>query len=725
MSTITADSNVSNDSSNDEHENNSPMTMWQDAPSGGDNKLTFQYAVNSSSRKELELFLQEIIQNPKDAGLQHTQEVNDETGDESPHISCPHVNFRINILEGDEKKSFLDHFEWVEQKPHIEAVNQKNNGLSYKTYEKLMNQTSLCTLYVEDYNTVGLIGPEDTDEQSSETKCFAGVFSRGTSEKAGPSSGGTNGYGKAVMHIFSGVKTFAAFSKLSKPYQSKRYKTDGEELIACDTDSVDQALDPNNNEQGQSTEVSYRLMAETAYPQHSKPEKRSSKIGFVHYSMPRPNDSDVPLPFVNETAKYLADKIHFNSRGAEDTGTSFLILDFLDKDADGDQCIDSEDKARSILDRIEEACRKLYWPAIVDQKITVSTQWGSEEPKQIELDISDWDLHKKLYKDYKAGRIQSVEDVDQELNHSTACWVEKRQFTVPKRTTHLHKVFEKTPYNNPLNESKEANAVAVMGYTKSKEKAQLVTFRGSRQIIEFIDLKNEARSDGFYPYGIVLLGDVASQDDLGENVAQSFLEQLIAISEPIAHDKLDPKSENMRNANWHSAPARIREINNWIKSLGVVQDDDSSTGSDAAPDLAQLFSFLKGAGSDAKKTVLGLGTKKIDIDQNGKCTFSFTVKVPGKKNKSKFTQWSVEPKVSLASKTRNVDLSVKLNKVTTTTDPQTDLLANNLLVNDQTKYSGDRPTTENTRTYCFEGEVVPLVDVTAKVELHILTKIKG
>ena len=41
------------------------VSYWQDAPSGGDNKLTLLYAVNSSSRTELELFLQEIIQNPK------------------------------------------------------------------------------------------------------------------------------------------------------------------------------------------------------------------------------------------------------------------------------------------------------------------------------------------------------------------------------------------------------------------------------------------------------------------------------------------------------------------------------------------------------------------------------------------------------------------------------------------------------------------------------------
>jgi hypothetical protein len=553
------------------------------------------YTVSSQgSLTHMQIFAREVLQNPLDNPLGTDPVV---------------VQFRPVVLVGQQKHEFLNRFGWNEFKPHLQAA--RDEQVKRQTFANLLPQATeleqtdrpLALLYIEDSGTRGLVGPETNSEAHSHAlqfpkpHCFLGLCRNwGDNQKSDASAGGTYGFGKSVLWKNSGISTVLFFSRLATPYEPA---TGG-------------------------VPVEFRFFGQTRLPPHwigAEGYKDETYFGSV------PRGGAVPLSFPNESAKQLAGQLGFQSRPAGQAGASILIVHMLDPE-EGSPIVDP----RAMASQIRDAAERSFWPAITDGRLVVKTVL--ETPSGPETETASPGVRpdlKDMIAAYVAARKNSP-DPKVRLNPF--------DLTVPQGPQ---------PNEAPAHSKMTvATVVANGGGATDDYRNKVALIRGAGMVVGYIQPARKGLNAKDF-YGVVVGGNACPNSQTNGDQKQRRCERLLALAEPVTHDKWTDKSDALKG--WYGARARITEILARI-SKAVTENtcDVVPPEGDAAPELAKLFPLNEGdeAGyeRDMSVEVIEGGTRHWTAD-NAAVRYEFHVRIviPGRQNfegDNKPTRWRTE-----------------------------------------------------------------------------------
>ena len=273
-------------------------------------KSVTDVALNS----DLTTFAREIAQNVRDAR---------QCG------AVPKLRFFAEVLEGSDLHAFMDAIDWSHLRPHYESVAEEDEIIGVQRVLDQIDEGSLYVVGVEDLNTVGLEGAED----SRKTNFSSLIKDFGISTKTGY-EGGIHGVGASVLWGFSGLKT-VLFNTVPESPKSDR--------------------------------IPPRLLGRIDLPDHvlgGRTYKGDGWIGVDDTS----GQFDRPISKWNVPAD-LAQRLCVDRPNSP--GTTALVVGFREQ-------IRSTRTPDELVDALYEKIAEYYWPLIVDGGIEVSVEGPSD-----------------------------------------------------------------------------------------------------------------------------------------------------------------------------------------------------------------------------------------------------------------------------------------------------------------------------------------------------------
>lgn len=453
-----------------------------------------------SELSDLEIFAREVIQNSLD---------------NRASVDPVRVDFRLKSLKGEQKDEFLKLMKFSEISRRVKAIRDYDSTRKQRSdfpdpASVLAKDYVLRLLYVEDFGTRGLVGPEHSFEvhRFPQPHCFLGLCrNTGDSQKTAATAGGIYGLGKTVLWKHSPLRTVFFHSRMSTPY--KLLHTQAERWT--------------------------RFFGHVKLTGHHVGEQAytgdgywGARRGLVTWSL------------MEEEAERCARNFGMTIRNKTEAGTSILIVDFQDPDAEGGAS-DLE-----TLQRLRNAVEEYYWPALTEGTLTVRTRAEDREPDWQTRDVIELPHLAPFLKCYIFARSgQSRAEIYQK-----------------PITLHL-------PNGPDPGQGKcKASVLAVTMAPDESDKAatrfrnRTALIRGSGMVVGY---KNFARAglgkNDFY--SIVLGGKScpAEHSEAPEN--QDRCEQFLAYSEPVTHDDWTVTSENLKK--WYGSKAELRRMLDQIK----------------------------------------------------------------------------------------------------------------------------------------------------------------
>lgn len=283
-----------------------------------------KYAM-SDGDQGVKTFVREVLQNSNDAQLD-----NDEPAQ---------VTFRLETLEGDELKEYLESIDGPTWSDHAKmAASTESGNHIEEAMRRIRDEQSLRILTIEDQNTEGLLGAETADESNFTALVRDVLFS----SKSGETAGGSYGLGKAVLWLFSGLSMVMFNSSLSQP-------------------------DPR--------EDSPRLVGRTRLPTHKSEDGNTvyqghGWFGEKHRGVDDGTGSARPESVWGDRATELAESLHLTR--PEQPGTSIQVVDFRVPTAE--ERLEDDELAKQITQKAIE----WFWPAIFRDNLEVTVEAEGE-----------------------------------------------------------------------------------------------------------------------------------------------------------------------------------------------------------------------------------------------------------------------------------------------------------------------------------------------------------
>lgn len=284
-------------------------------------------------RHDLDTFAREVIQNAND------QRVGD-----------PRVDFTYELLKGVELQAFLDALAFNELEPHLDAASTGRAGRRVReTLATLRGKKELALLRIEDRNTHGLTGAEDSTDSHFRALCKDTLFS----QKRSDSAGGSFGLGKSVLWAFSGLST-VVFNSIP------RECPDG--------------LKPP------------RLIARAELPSHEVKGRDFGGSGWFGNRVTNPGGERAESMW-GLAAGTVAHELRIR-RKQLDSGTTILILGFREPAAD------TEESQGRVESRLLAAAHTWFWPAMSFEGRRLSVAVGAQPdapPQESEVARPFWE----------------------------------------------------------------------------------------------------------------------------------------------------------------------------------------------------------------------------------------------------------------------------------------------------------------------------------------------
>lgn len=408
--------------------------------------------------EDIETFVRETLQNANDAGIP----------DERP----VQVYFRFSRLTGDDLDSFKDALRWQQLVGHLEGASGGDHSLRLEQFlDYLEDEDELLTLTVEDRNTMGLTGSE-TEDRSNYT---ALVRDMQVSYKE-DTAGGSEGVGKTVLWAFSGISTVLFTS------------------VPEDTDGRDPP----------------RLVGRTVLPDHRKNGDLCEGLGWFGVNDSLEEELERPASAWGGEADALAKALNIDSYDPDRTGTSSTIVGFCSPLADVRPDLDE------VVEEIEQAAIKYFWPAIDYGQLSVSIETPEDdEPREISTSTLDeiqpfrrafdgqFDPHDEL----GAPGNTVVSTIDFEP-------ADKRDGA----ETEAGEVNLVTRIPMPSDSPKLVNHVAM--------------FRGAGMVVDYRDMSGSVSGNDFH--GVLQVGNARAWPDEPTD-ADRDIERFLRTAEPAAH----------------------------------------------------------------------------------------------------------------------------------------------------------------------------------------------
>jgi hypothetical protein len=534
----------------------------------------------------LQIFVREVLQNSLD----------NRSGPDPVRVV-----FRMNILRDSARDFFLKSLQFDQITPHIQAVRQyaKENDRDSDFADPevwLKSNAPLRVLCVEDYGTRGLIGPEHSLEVQRFPKphCFLGLCRNiGDSQKAAEAMGGIYGLGKTVLWKHSRYRIVLFHSRLQTPYTFENAPEDWH---------------------------TSRFFGHLRLPGHHIGKQSYRGEGFWGS-----RKGDLTWSYLDSAADDWAAVFGIPVRSGHQTGTSILIVDFEDPDADGDSMSPTE-----TLNRIRQAAEDYYWPALTDGSLQVFTKNESENDSETGTrDVLDVPYLAPFIKAYIAARLDK-----------------------PKTGLHLKAVEVNVP-KGPSKEEKCKAAVAVCVSLRGEE-ADVTKFvnrtalvRGAGMVVGYQRIGRPGIGGSDF-YAVVLGGKSCPEYMAPNFIHQDRCEQLLAYSEPVTHDVWTMNSDKLKH--WYGARAEIVRILDGIKqAISSATTEEIRPEGKASSLLAAMFPLSEGPEHEsARDTHLSFLMPPQMKTENGhrKYEFQIRVTVPARRDFAggPYSFWKVECK---------------------------------------------------------------------------------
>ena len=486
--------------------------------------------------------------------------------DEGPIGDGPvKVVFRLTVYEGDELEDLVDALDLSTDpteeslEMHLRQAAAEDRSLA-AFVEHLEDADRLVVLTIEDYNTRGLVGAEETGDDGNNYRKLT-LSELDTDKDASESRGGSWGVGKFVYPAWSGLSTVLFASRLSRPDP----RDENPRLLG-------RAYLPSHDPPGNDPDFSYagdvffgRLADTTDVRVNGTDDDVVYKWG---------DGRGRPLSVWGEdvTGRLSAAGLPWDR---DRSGTSISLLGFS-KPGTGEQPSDLEE----VGEKIARATSRWFWPAIAADRLSVTVETPADT-----IDVgADYDPAVGPFVRCFEHRDAAGDSLD--VPGDVA--VKSPDVEVPPEE-------DGTPTEDgPIDVFAQLADPTVDGpETELQDSAALI--RGAGMVVKYYDLGRYVYGDNHF-HGVALTGRARGWDGT-VTASDEDIDDFLRAAEPPSHSNWEG-TRNLTKQYGGSPPARvddvIREIREAVKSL--VQSS-ASGGEYVAGQLADRLA-IGGDGPD-------------------------------------------------------------------------------------------------------------------------------
>jgi len=467
------------------------------------------------------------------------------SGDQTLNDSLP-VEIFYDVIEifGNDKKEFLDAMDWSNLQKHLKGVSKiQDNDFRVRIHEGLeaIKKPRILCLRVSDYNTNGLSGAEDDEDENFN------LFSKATLETHNSSKRqGSFGLGKGVFYMHSQISTVLWSTSVPKvkngPLKTRIFGRS--ELVGHD------AKNTKWGERG-----FFGIKEKTAIGERAKSFWPSDK-------------------------QKLNEKLFLERKPGQ--GTTILSIAYFDPEEEGDA------KVQEVLADLERYIKKWFWPGISKKrnKPSIEVSLRHFENKQLvsnKLINNDGyeQFEEALFGNANSKKLNNPEEISERIIPLSI--PEKKANPSPKVNDRGHGPLE---VDQSLKMVKKSNDSTLM------QKNSIALLRNNLCVVEYKPINFNESADPVFGVLQAGLAQGASQENL---FAHNFLRD----AEPPLHDNWDYR-DRLRLRYLRPYDQAIREFLNAVDSeaRNILQQKVNISKSDFSH-LSSSFKFGSG-GSQVK-----------------------------------------------------------------------------------------------------------------------------
>ena len=494
-------------------------------------------------RPDLDTFVREVVQNSLD-------QIKDE---------LVTVKFVFERLEDNLKEDFLNSIGWYNLRKHIAGAAESGFAtISPRLAEglKLVENTALTILRIEDYGTVGLVGGE------SELGKNFGALCKNTLDTCAdrPLRGGSYGLGKAVLWSFSSLST-VLFSSLV-----------------------------NDN-----STIRFRFFGRSELPYHSTGSQQWNGPGWYGKPEGTVNQQVRAVSTWDMAAEQVAIGTHMLRQPELGTGTSILVTGF---DEPGEEQVRP---LKDIASYMASSVSRWFWPSLKepDPRLAVyieAYENGSEVYNQkVEISSEATPFISALSATQLVGSLEQQGDVA----------TEALSFRIPARKP------DAGSNGAPEQDAQLVLRVRQGGTEDSLElKNKIALVRGAGMVVQYRPVAVPLSDKRFH--GVLLAGLAG-----GDTEADKAAEQFFRAAEPPSHKEWIGVTDRLRAEYKQGAQARLQGLWHSMESAISSMCQEAIPATSEGPErLARMFRIGGrggGGGGPAKFRVTGV-TAHLDGD---------------------------------------------------------------------------------------------------------------
>lgn len=310
---------------------------------GGAEADTMKEAVSSGDTHEVELLFRELIQNSNDARIDADSQIE--------------VDIKIS--------------KWV--KGQFNAITNslskiENSRMLSSLRREVSKQPDIYALYFTDKNTKGLNGPTSARIQSKDRNFVNFFYKTGKSSEADQEGGGSKGHGRGVLFLHSQFGTTLTFT---------RFLVEGK----ARTRFYGMTIDQDFNRNGQ------------------------NYTGRWFWGKKNVLNPDLPVPFENEEADFIAKQFDMFNLLGNSTGTVLCVISPFHI-SDSESCED-------YLKSINFFAQKYIWPHLIRNndgsqsiKLSLTNLKNEKDFPNVETPDSPVNKYVEIYKSYLKNNPQ-------------------------------------------------------------------------------------------------------------------------------------------------------------------------------------------------------------------------------------------------------------------------------------------------------------------------------
>lgn len=310
---------------------------------GGAEADTMKEAVSSGDTHEIELLFRELIQNSNDARIDADSQIE--------------VDIKIS--------------KWVKDQFYVIANSLskiENSRLLSSLHREVSKQPDIYALYFTDKNTKGLNGPISARIQSKDRNFVNFFYKTGKSSEADQEGGGSKGHGRGVLFLHSQFGTTLTFT---------RFLVEGK----ARTRFYGMTIDQDFNRNGQ------------------------NYTGRWFWGKKNVSNPDLPVPFENEEADFIAKQFDMFDLLGNSTGTVLCVISPFHI-SDSESCED-------YLKSINFFAQKYIWPHLIRNndgsqsiKLSLTNLKNEKDFPNVETPDSPVNKYVEIYKSYLKNNPQ-------------------------------------------------------------------------------------------------------------------------------------------------------------------------------------------------------------------------------------------------------------------------------------------------------------------------------